>query len=204
MFKPWICPGGQHLPPATGGSCPCGMVTRIPAPKRPAAGLPPEVLAMLAQCLDEGSQALEAAVAELLRERADRLMAALTSAGLVLSAGDAERLGGPRIEAAQLAALAYTSPRVAAVREVVTPALESAPATLAAGVDSACSELDARRAKVVDAATASTRKARKAAKKARKKAGKKHPQFGKAAVVTARTVKGKAGVNPERGRLLAA
>jgi hypothetical protein len=92
MFEPWMCSGGKHLAPTTGGSCPCGMVTRIPAPKRPAAGPPPEVLAMLAQCLDEGPEALEAAALGLLRERADRLMAALTSAGLVLSAGTGDRL----------------------------------------------------------------------------------------------------------------
>ncbi len=86
------CSGGKHTAPQTGGSCPCGMVTRIPAPKRPAAGPPPEVLALLAQCLDDGSQALDAATAGLLRERADRLMAALTTAGLVLSAGSVDRV----------------------------------------------------------------------------------------------------------------
>jgi hypothetical protein len=68
------------------------MVTRIPARKRPADGPPPEVLALLAQCLDDGSQALDAATAGLLRERADRLMAALTTAGLVVSARSMDRL----------------------------------------------------------------------------------------------------------------
>ena len=92
MFEPWLCSGGKHLAPTTGGSCPCGMVTRIPAPKRPAAGPPPEILALLAQCLDDGSEALEAAASGLLRDRADRLMAALASAGLVLSAGTVNRL----------------------------------------------------------------------------------------------------------------
>jgi hypothetical protein len=91
MFEPWMCSGGKHTAPETGGSCPCGMVTRIPAPKRPAAGPPPEVLALLAQFLDDGSAALEASAAGLLRDRADRLMAALTSAGL-LSAGAENRL----------------------------------------------------------------------------------------------------------------
>ena len=86
MFEPWLCSGGKHLPPATGGSCACGMVTRIPAPKRPAASPPPEVLTLLAQCLDDGVGALDAASAGLLRARADRLMAAFTTAGLVLSA----------------------------------------------------------------------------------------------------------------------
>jgi hypothetical protein len=92
MFEPWMCSGGTHMAPEAGGSCPCGMVTRIPAPKRPAAGPPPEVLALLAQCLDDGSAALEASAAGLLRDRADRLMAALASAGLVLSAGAENRL----------------------------------------------------------------------------------------------------------------
>ncbi len=92
MFEPGKCSGGKHLAPKTGGSCPCGMVTRILAPKRPVAGPPPEVLALLAQCLNDGSQALDAAASGLLRERADQLMAALTTAGLVLSAGSVERL----------------------------------------------------------------------------------------------------------------
>jgi hypothetical protein len=114
MDEPWRCTGGKHLAPATGGSCPCGMVTRIPAPKRPPAGPPPEVLAMRAQYLDEWSQSLEAAASRvlrdleaaasqvlrdleaaasrLLREQADRLMAALTTAGLLLSTGAGDRL----------------------------------------------------------------------------------------------------------------
>ena len=92
MFEPWLCSGGKHLPPATGGSCACGMVTRIPARTRPAAAPPPEVLTLLAQCLDDGVGSLDAASAGLLRARADRLMTALTTAGLVLSAGVGDRL----------------------------------------------------------------------------------------------------------------
>jgi hypothetical protein len=92
MLAPGKCSGGRHLAPKTGGSCPCGMVTRIPAPPRPPAGPPPEVLALLAQCLNDGPQALDAAASGLLRERADQLMAALTTAGLVLSAGSMDRL----------------------------------------------------------------------------------------------------------------
>ena len=92
MFEPGRCSGGNHVAPRSGGSCPCGMVTRIPAPERPAAGPPPEVLALLAQCLDDGSEVLDAATSGLLRERADRLLAALTTAGLMLSTGAVDRL----------------------------------------------------------------------------------------------------------------
>ncbi|MGY1887183.1 hypothetical protein ACI799_17980 [Blastococcus sp. SYSU DS0753] len=106
----------------------------------------------------------------------------------------------PRLTAAQAAALAYTTPRVTAARDVVTPALESARGTLLAGVDSARSELDARRAEVAAAAAESTRKARKTAKKARKKAGKKRREFEKAAQATATTVKRRGGVQPEPKR----
>jgi hypothetical protein len=67
------------------------MVTRIPARKRPAAVPSPDVLALLAQCLDDGADGLDAAASGLLRERADRLLAALTTAGL-LSSGAVDRL----------------------------------------------------------------------------------------------------------------
>jgi hypothetical protein len=92
MFEPGTCSGGKHLAPKAGGSCACGMVTRIPAPKRPAAGPPPEILALLAQCLDDGAGAIDAAASRVLRERADRLLAAFTTAGLVISAGAGDRL----------------------------------------------------------------------------------------------------------------
>jgi hypothetical protein len=68
------------------------MVTHILAPKRPTAGPAPEVLALLAQCLDDGSDGLDAAASGLLRKRADRLLAALTTAGLLQSAGMEDRL----------------------------------------------------------------------------------------------------------------
>jgi hypothetical protein len=92
VFEPGMCSGGKHLAPEAGGSCACGMVTRIPALKRAAAGPPPEVLALLAQCLDDGVGALDAAASTLLQERADRLLAAFTSAGLVIGAGAGVRL----------------------------------------------------------------------------------------------------------------
>jgi len=92
MVETGACSGGRHDAPKTGGSCPCGMVTRIPAPKRPAVGPSPEVLALLAQCLGDGSEGIDAAASGLLRERADRLLAALSTAGLLLSAGTVDRL----------------------------------------------------------------------------------------------------------------
>jgi hypothetical protein len=79
MFETSRCSGGNHLAPKTGGSCPCGMVTRLPAP---AAEPPSEVLELLAQCLLDGAEALDAGAAMLLRERADRLLAAFSTAGL--------------------------------------------------------------------------------------------------------------------------
>ena len=179
MFEPWLCTGGKHLAPATGGSCPCGMVTRILAAKRPPTGPPPEVLAMRAQYLDEWSASLEAAASRLLREleaaasrvlleleaaasrllreQADRLVATLSTTELVLSAGDGYRLIVPPIEAVQPAALAYNSPRAAAAaREIVTPALASARAGLSDGVDRARSEIDAHGAELAASATVSS------------------------------------------------
>ena len=81
----------------------------------------------------------------------------------------------------------------------MAPALESAKETLAAGVDSARSELEARRAEC-RCAEKSTRKARKRAKKARKIAVKKHKEFEKAALATAKTVRRKVGVEKEPRR----
>jgi hypothetical protein len=76
------CSGGNHHAPKTGGSCPCGMVTRLPtsAPEPP-----PEVLALLAQCLEDGIEGLDAGAARLLRERADRLLAAFSTVGLEIN-----------------------------------------------------------------------------------------------------------------------
>ncbi len=53
-----LCPGGDHRPPATGGSCACGMVTRVPSqpdgPRAPGPLVPPEVRDVLARCLYDG------------------------------------------------------------------------------------------------------------------------------------------------------
>ena len=92
MIEPATCSGGRHLAPRTGGSCPCGLVTRIPAPRRPSAGPPPEVLALLTQFLGNETGAVDAATSSLLPERADRLLSALATAGLVISVGTGERL----------------------------------------------------------------------------------------------------------------
>jgi hypothetical protein len=100
----------------------------------------------------------------------------------------------PRLESAQTAALAYAVPRAVAARDAVTPVLESAKEALAAGVESARSELEARRAEVAAAAAESTRKARKKAKKARKVAVKKHHELEKKVAATASQVKRKAAV----------
>jgi hypothetical protein len=58
------------------------MVTRLPTS---AAEAPPEILALLAQCLDDGAEALDAGSAMLLRERANRLLAAFSTAGLEIN-----------------------------------------------------------------------------------------------------------------------
>src|SRR5688572_19690704 len=106
----------------------------------------------------------------------------------------------PKLSAAQVAALAYATPRVSAARDAVTPALESARETLVAGVESARSEIDARRAELVAGAEKSTRKARKSAKKARKVASSKRHEFEKKAAATAKQVKRKTGAAPEPRR----
>jgi len=58
------------------------LVTRLPPADDE---VPPEVLALLAQCLEDGVEGLDAAAARLLRERADRLLAAFTTAGLEIT-----------------------------------------------------------------------------------------------------------------------
>ena len=95
-----FCPGGDHRPPPTGGSCACGMVTRVPpaqAPARPRPSVRPEVRDALARCLYDGPGdplALDATdhrpdelrMSAILRRRADRMLAALAAAGLAVTA----------------------------------------------------------------------------------------------------------------------
>jgi hypothetical protein len=94
-----LCPGGDHRPPATGGSCACGMVTRVPSlrpPVRPGPLVPPEVRDMLARCLYDGPgdplaaevnnhRLADMQISRLLRLRADRVLALLSDAGLVVT-----------------------------------------------------------------------------------------------------------------------
>ena len=97
------CSGGDHRPPATGGSCACGMVTRVPSgtPSRPAPVrlgplVPPEVRDALARCLYDGPgdplaadannhRLADMQISRLLRLRADRVLALLSDAGLVVT-----------------------------------------------------------------------------------------------------------------------
>ena len=89
-----VCRGGDHRAPQSGGSCPCGMVTRIPA-RRPAPepvaaqALGTDVLALLERCLRDAPGALDPAASELLRERAVQLLAALGPAALGGGVADA-------------------------------------------------------------------------------------------------------------------
>jgi len=97
------CSGGDHRPPAIGGSCACGMVTRVPSqrpPVRPGPLVPPEVRDMLARCLYDGPgdplgrevdnhRLADMQISRLLRLRADRVLELLSDAGLVVRA-DAE------------------------------------------------------------------------------------------------------------------
>jgi hypothetical protein len=100
-----LCPGGDHRPPATGGSCACGMVTRVvtsrpkpmPAPRSaPAPLIRPEVRDALARCLYDGPGdplAHDASdhrpdamrMSGILRRKAEQMLAALAAAGLVIT-----------------------------------------------------------------------------------------------------------------------
>src|SRR4029450_8498022 len=95
----------------------------------------------------------------------------------------------PRLEAAQTAARAYA-----------TPVLEDALEALSAGVDTARSELEARKAELAAGSAKSTRRARKTAKKARKKASKKRSELEAKALATAMHLKRTAGYKPKPRR----
>jgi hypothetical protein len=95
------CTGGDHRPPASGGSCECGMVTRVPSPRppvRPGPLVPPDVRDMLARCLYDGPgdplapdvnnhRLADMQISRLLRLRADKVLALLSDAGLVVTTG---------------------------------------------------------------------------------------------------------------------
>ncbi|TQN37459.1 hypothetical protein FHU33_4111 [Blastococcus colisei] len=94
------CPGGDHRPPSSGGSCACGMVTRVMsrAPgTEPRPLVPPDVRDALARCLYDGPgdplapdatdhRPDDLRMSGLLRRRADRIIAAMAAAGLVVTA----------------------------------------------------------------------------------------------------------------------
>ncbi len=81
MLDDDVCAHGDHRAPVTGGTCRCGMVTRVPAP-RPEAPGDARVRDLIAGCL-----AGRGGVADLadLRVRADRVLDALATAGFVVS-----------------------------------------------------------------------------------------------------------------------
>ncbi|SDF09074.1 hypothetical protein SAMN05660485_02497 [Blastococcus fimeti] len=80
MLDDDVCAHGDHQAPVTGGSCRCGMVTRVPA-TRPVTSGDARVRDLIARCL-----AGRGGVADLpdLRLRADRVLDALAAAGLVV------------------------------------------------------------------------------------------------------------------------
>src|SRR4051794_29594241 len=94
------CSGGDHRPPAAGGSCACGMVTRVPSCKpRPVAPalLRPDLRDVFARCLYDGPgdplapdatdhRPDEMRMSTILRRRAERMLAALAAAGVVVTA----------------------------------------------------------------------------------------------------------------------
>ncbi|SEL16731.1 hypothetical protein SAMN04515665_10937 [Blastococcus sp. DSM 46786] len=82
------CPGSDHRPPADGGACDCGMVTRIPVGVPAAEAV--DVRAVLARCLDEGAGSAEATVAPgapAVEQRVDRVLTALADAGFAVTQG---------------------------------------------------------------------------------------------------------------------
>ena len=96
-----LCPGGDHRPPATGGSCACGMVTRVPTrmpPVRPGRHSCRPRSATLARCLYDGPgdplapdadnhRPADMQISRLLRLPRRPVLAALAAAGLVVTPG---------------------------------------------------------------------------------------------------------------------
>ena len=94
------CTDGDHRPPLTGGSCACGMVTRIPT-RKPVRSVPPPLVPAdlrdaLARCLYDGPGdplAHDASdhrpdamrMSGILRRKAEQMLAALAAAGLVIT-----------------------------------------------------------------------------------------------------------------------
>ena len=94
------CPGSDHRAPRSGGACACGMVTLVPARSL---GSHAGIRELLARCLDDhdddhdarpsGTGAVDsvahgspvASVGPGRQVRADRLLAALAEAGLVVT-----------------------------------------------------------------------------------------------------------------------
>ena len=96
-----ICTDGDHRPPAAGGSCACGMVTRIPSARTlraaPRPSVPTDVRDALARCLYDGPgdplapdatdhRPDEVRMSGILRRRAERMLSALAAAGFVVTA----------------------------------------------------------------------------------------------------------------------
>lgn len=94
-----FCTGGDHRPPPWGGSCACGMVTRVPRRSATSDVAPlvrSEVRDLIARCLYDGlddrlapdasdGRPEQERVSGSLRLRADRILIALAAAGLVIS-----------------------------------------------------------------------------------------------------------------------
>lgn len=76
-----VCAHGDHRPPVAGGTCPCGMVTRVPA-RRPVTSSESPLRDLVARCLVERGRTADLAD---LRRRADRVLGALAEAGLVVA-----------------------------------------------------------------------------------------------------------------------
>lgn len=132
------------------------------------------------EAVDAGLAAAVEALSPRVHAAREAAVPALTGAVAATTAAASKAAAdlAPRVEAAQKAAQKALAtevlPKVVAAREAVGPAFENARGTLAAGVETALGELEARRDELVGAtAKASGRAKRKAAKqKAKTKAAK--------------------------------